>query len=97
MIFERPSRTMLSAHQEGQSSFPIPMVYEHVPAQRLPWEYHVLTIDSAEQALPDEAQLNALGSEGWILVAVVDTRTREHSSLVHYYFTRQAQQEEKKK
>src|SRR6516225_2182668 len=39
----------------------IPTVYEHVTPEPLHWEYHVLTIDSREDPLPDAEQLNALG------------------------------------
>ena len=65
---------------------PVPMVYESMPAQYLNWEYRVLSIDTREKALPDAAELNELGSAGWLLVSVVKAGEREP---VHYYFVRQ--------
>jgi hypothetical protein len=96
MIFEQPFHSHLSAHQEGQSTLPIPMIYEHLPVPPLAWEYHVLTADTSEQALPDVEQLNALGREGWILVTAVEERVYESRTRVHFYFCRQAQEETKK-
>ena len=54
----------------------IPTVYENVAPEPERWEYHVLTVDVREEALPDADQLNALGKEGWILVSLLD----EHAS-----------------
>ena len=65
---------------------PVPIVYESMPAQDLNWEYRVLSIDPREKALPDAAELNELGSAGWLLVSVVKASEREP---VHYYFVRQ--------
>jgi len=45
----------------------IPMVYEKVPTSPTPWEYHVLTVDTSEGALPNVVQLNELGQQGWML------------------------------
>ena len=65
---------------------PVPMVYETMPAQDLKWEYRVLSIDAREKELPDVAELNELGSVGWLLVSVVKAGEREP---VRYYFVRQ--------
>ena len=67
---------------------PVPIVYDQVPAQALTWEYRVLSIDTREKQLPGVAELNELGSAGWLLVSVVNTSEREP---VHYYFVRQQQ------
>jgi hypothetical protein len=67
----------------------IPTVYEHVAPEPLHWEYHVLTIDSREDSLPDTEQLNALGKEGWILVSILDENASGKGHRVHYYFVRQ--------
>jgi hypothetical protein len=84
-----PSHTnnLLSEQAHVRYSLPIPMVYENVePAY---WEYHVLTIDAREEALPDTSRLSELGREGWLLVGVLDQGATGRSSLVHYYFVRQ--------
>jgi hypothetical protein len=65
---------------------PLPIVYEDAPALR--WEYHVLTIDTRKQLLPDEARLNELGHEGWLLVGVLDQR---ETGLVQYIFARRSE------
>ena len=64
---------------------PVPMVYEHVPEQPLNWDYRVLTINSREKGLPDVAELNELGSAGWLLVGALNISERE----IVYYFVRQ--------
>ena len=75
---------------EGKLPVHIPMVYEKVAPELLRWEYHVLTIDTREQPLPDAEGLNALGREGWILAGMLDERATGRGMLVHYYFARQA-------
>lgn len=70
-------------------TLPVPMVYENVQMEQASWEYHVLTVDTREEALPDGARLAELGREGWLLVAVLDKGAMGRSSLVHYYFVRQ--------
>ena len=64
-------------------------VYEDVPVEPARWEYHVLTIDSNSRSLPDEERLNELGSEGWLLVGVLNQGHTGDVALVHYYFVRQ--------
>lgn len=66
----------------------IPTVYETIEAEPARWEYHVLTVDPREVALPDKDQLNALGKEGWILVGILNEKAS--GALIHYYFARQA-------
>ncbi len=53
----------------------IPMVYEQLPLEPVRWEYHVLIVDTREMDVPDAVQLNELGTQGWLLVGVVDQRS----------------------
>lgn len=80
-------------HFAGQNDVPltlhVPMVYENVPASTLHWEYRVLSVDTREEALLDEARLNELGAQGWMLVSVLDQRQAGSGGHVHYYFIRQ--------
>ena len=94
MIFEQPLHMGTSAHQDGMSSLPIPMIYEQLPAPSLTWEYHELVVDLTEQALPGSEQLNALGAEGWVLVTAIEERVSERKTRVHFYFCRQSRDEE---
>lgn len=43
-------------------------------------------VDAPEEVLPDEAQLNELGANGWVLVGVLSL---SGSTRVQYYFVRQ--------
>jgi hypothetical protein len=56
-------------------SLHVPMVYEQLPVEPVRWEYHVMIVDTREMDVPDIAQLNELGTQGWLLVGVVDQRT----------------------
>jgi hypothetical protein len=67
----------------------VPIVYERVPVEPASWEYHVLTVDAREEDLPDVAQFNELGRQGWLMVGAVDQGATGRSSLIHYYFVRQ--------
>jgi len=67
---------------------PLPMVYEDAPVVPAQWEYHVLTVDTREEELPTEAQLNELGKEGWLLVGLLDQRAYKENGRVSYYFAR---------
>ena len=53
----------------------VPMVYEQLPVEPVHWEYHLMTVDTREMDVPDAAQLNDLGAQGWLLVGIVDQRT----------------------
>ncbi len=86
MFVPTTSHPRLTEKPESRSMSYVPMVYEKFEPTPTRWEYHVLTIDTREQALPDATQLNELGSKGWILVNVVELSTR---SLVYFYFVRQ--------
>ena len=79
----------LSGQKDDHSTMLVPMVYEQVPVEPVHWEYKVLTVDPREVELPDAAQLNELGTQGWVLVGVLDQGATGKSSKVHYYFVRQ--------
>ncbi len=79
---------LLSEQPNVHHTLPVPMVYERVRVEPASWEYHVLTVDVREDALPDVARLNELGREGWLLVGVLDQGATGRSSLVHHYFVR---------
>ncbi len=84
-----PSYITMADKPDVRPSAFIPTVYEHVAAEPMRWEYHVLTLDSREDPLPDADQLNALGKEGWILVSILDENASGKGHRVHYYFVRQ--------
>ncbi len=48
------------------------------------WEYKHLVRDLANEAAPDEAELNALGADGWELAAAF-----ARGNEAHFYFKRQ--------
>ncbi|EFH80737.1 hypothetical protein [Ktedonobacter racemifer] len=81
----------LAGKMEKQESQPgsvfIPMVYEQAQAAR--WEYKILTVDPAEEALPDEVRLSELGAEGWVMAGLLDERSTGKGKKIHYYFLRQ--------
>jgi hypothetical protein len=57
-----------------------PMVYVK---QSLKWEYKQIVRNLEKQNPLDEAELNALGEEGWELTGVT-----QQPSLVYFYFKR---------
>lgn len=73
--------------QLDATHFPIttPMVFERPEPPR--WVYTVLDVDPREEPLPDEARLNALGSEGWLLLQILH---HPDSSRLQYVFARAA-------
>ena len=77
----------LSERAEGKGISFVPMVYERVDATPVQWEYHVLSVDTREQELPDATALNELGTKGWILAGVVEQRG---NNIVTFYFVRQS-------
>ncbi len=56
-----------------------PVVYEEPT-----WEYKHFVRDLAREAAPDEAELGALGADGWELAGAF-----AHGSVAHFYFKRQ--------
>ena len=65
----------LSEQRDVPNNIHVPMVYEQVPVEPTRWEYRVLTIDTREVDLPDTAELNELGAQGWLLVGILDQMT----------------------
>jgi len=78
-----------AGRDDVQPALHIPMVYESITASPQHWEYRVLSIDTREEALPDEARLSELGTQGWLLVSVLEPRQSEAHGRVYYYFVRQ--------
>lgn len=71
-------------------ALPLPIVYEHV-AERLRWEYRVVSVDLREEPPLDDERMSALGAEGWLLAgAIQPPGTRDVSHTIVYYFVRQA-------
>lgn len=50
----------------------------------LKWEYKQIVRNLSEEGAPDEAELNALGEEGWELSGVA-----QQPPLAYFYFKRQ--------
>jgi hypothetical protein len=48
------------------------------------WEYRELVRDAETAELPTEAELNALGADGWEMASAV-----REGSRVHFYFKRE--------
>lgn len=89
MLFTPSSWRSLAGQNDVQPSLHVPMVYENVPSSPIYWEYRVLSVDTREEDLPDEAHLNELGSQGWLLISVLKQRLAETGSRISYYFVRQ--------
>jgi hypothetical protein len=92
MLLIQPSGLRMNGKQDEHPRVHVPTVYEQIDAQPPQWEYHVLTVDAREAALPDADTLNALGKEGWIMVGLLDERMSGNGSLLHFYFVRQAKE-----
>lgn len=70
-ISEFPKRPLphLPPRQEPRvAPVPAPTVFVY---EKQEWEYKVISRNSDTEALPDEAELNALGKDGWELVSIV--------------------------
>lgn len=76
--------------EEGRhpaSPLSVPVIFE--PATRARWEYRTVGVDPREEGPLEQEQLNPLGDEGWILVAVVATRNASGAvTRQTYYFIR---------
>ena len=83
--FTHQPQDNLSEQKDVRQSQFIPMVYEPVSHDPITWEYRVLTVDVREHDLPSEAQLNELGSQGWLLAGLLHA---EQHGIAHYYFLR---------
>jgi hypothetical protein len=93
MFIAQPYCARMSTSSEVRSLAHIPMIYEPAPSAPLRWEYHVLTVDPQEASLPDADRLNVFGSEGWVLVSLLDERMTGKGKLIHYYFVRQPKEQ----
>lgn len=57
-----------------------PMIYVQEPVK---WEYKQIVRDLEKENPPDEAELNALGADGWEMSGVA-----QKPPLTYYYFKR---------
>lgn len=89
MLLTTPSHPSLLGRPDARPSVHVPMVYEKIDDEPVQWEYHVLKIDTREEPLPEAAQLNQLGRQGWVLAGMLDERATGKGSYVYYYFVRQ--------
>lgn len=90
MFIVQHPRTWMAEHHEIRSSVHVPMVYEKVATEPTRWEYHVLAVNTGEQALPTAEHLNELGQKGWVLAGMLDERASGKGVMVHFYFVRQS-------
>jgi hypothetical protein len=58
-----------------------PMIYIE---KQLKWEYKQIVRNLETEKPLEEAELNALGEDGWEMTGVA-----QHRSMTHYYFKRQ--------
>jgi hypothetical protein len=72
----------------GSMKLPLPVVFE--PASPQKWEYHMVRIDTRDRSLLDEAELTALGADGWLLAGVVPLPGRPDAPHIVYHFVRAA-------
>ena len=89
MLFTTSSRKLLAEHHDVHSTLHVPMTYESVPVSLPAWEYRVVHIDMREEELLNEEALNELGTQGWLLVSILEQPISERSKRVHYHFVRQ--------
>jgi hypothetical protein len=75
------NRTLIPPYKPGQAE-PVrpPMVYIE---KRLKWEYKQIVRNLKKENLPDEAELNKLGEEGWEMSGVA-----QQPPLAYFYFKR---------
>ena len=89
MLFTTSSWKHLAGQNDVQPTLHVPVIYENVPASLPQWEYRVVDIDAREQPPLDEAGLNELGTQGWLLVHVLEEHSAGSVTRLHYYFVRQ--------
>ena len=73
------NRSILPPYDPKQSIRP-PMVYIE---KKLKWEYKQIVRNLKKEKTLDEAELNALGAEGWELSGIA-----QHSTNIYFYFKR---------
>jgi hypothetical protein len=77
----------------------VPMVYEQLPVEPARWEYYVMIVDTREMEVPDTAQLNELGAQGWLLVGILKqgvkgrTAWGDQGQMTHEYVSHLLEQE----
>ena len=73
------SRTLIPPHEPRQSVRP-PMIYIE---KQLKWEYKQIIRNLEKEDPPDEAELNALGADGWEMSGLA-----QQPPLAYFYFKR---------
>ncbi len=89
MLTSASWKHFFAGQNDVQPSLHVPMVYEQVSVNPPQWDYHVVSLDPHEQASLDEAALNELGKQGWLLVSVLEERLSEGKTRIQYYFVKQ--------
>lgn len=91
MSFWSPgTRAVFSQPTPQPFGLPMPIVYERV-AEKVHWEYRVITVDLREEPPLDEERMGAIGADGWLLADIVQLPdAREAIRTLIYYFVRQA-------
>ena len=74
------NRTILPPFEPKQRPARPPMVYIE---KKLTWEYKQIARNLKKEKPLDEAELNALGAEGWEMSGVA-----QHSTNMYFYFKR---------
>lgn len=74
---------IIPPREPQQGSIRPPMVYVEKPVK---WEYKQIARDLDKETPLDEAELNALGEEGWELSGIA-----QQPPLTYYYLKRQAE------
>ena len=74
---------ILPSEPKSPESVRAPMVYVSKP---LKWEYKQIVRDLETEKLLDEAEMNALGEEGWELTGIAQQPPR-----TYYYLKRQVE------
>jgi hypothetical protein len=72
---------LIPPREPQQESVRPPMIYIE---KSLKWEYKQIVRDLEKESLPDEAELNTRGEEGWELAGVA-----QQPPLAYFYFKRQ--------
>jgi hypothetical protein len=89
VLFTPSSWKHLAGQNDVQPTLHVPVIYENVPTSLPQWEYRVVDVDVREKQPLEEASLNELGTQGWLLVNVLEERSAESVTRLHYYFVRQ--------
>ena len=76
------NRTILPPYEPKKPVRP-PMVYVE---KKLKWEYKQISRNLKKEKPLDDAELNALGTEGWEMTGVA-----HHPPTIYYYFKRAAE------